>query len=349
MPVITNNPELVLKNLFEETLRSGGMTHGFVACGRLDATGPDFELNVGGSDTVFDLASLTKALYVTPEVFSRVRSGSFGLSSRLRDCSERFGGGKYKALGGLTVAELLSHTSGLKDWLSLWMACPGTSWDLLSPENKSLALIEGSGVSPKTQGISVYSDLGFILLGILLKSLPYAEESDEALRRRRFGTGFSSQIPEGALIASSGYCPVRKRVLRGEVHDENAWYLGGDPGHAGLFSTGRGLIGYLRDLMQSSVGEQLIAAQIARRNPGGGMTGLMGWQQGAGETSFAFGRGKGIGHLGFTGTAFWVVPESETYGIVLTNRIISGRTCKWINQFRATAFEALDQIVHGHL
>lgn len=348
MPEKISDPDKELQNLLTDTRASGGITHGYVACGSLDGKDPKYELEIGGGNVAFDLASLTKALYVTPEVFLRVRQGEFHLSSRLNEISTLFQSQEYRQIGVLTVGELLSHTSGLQDWLSLWMECPGTPWDMMPPDKKALALIDRSERHLHKCGKSVYSDLGFILLGLLLQAHKSEPEFSDEPRRKRCGLWFANQIPKGHLCTPSGYCPIRDREIQGEVHDENAWYLGGMAGHAGLFSTGRGLVRYLKDLLQGPLGEDLIKAQIPRRNVASGMTGLMGWQQGAGETSLPFGSGKGMGHLGFTGTAFWVVPETRMYGVLLTNRIVSGRSCQWIHRFRAQAFAALNLIVHGN-
>ena len=335
------DPERRIDELFREQMRSGGFTHAFAAAGRLGDPEPAFLLEVGAAGVCFDLASLTKALYTTPAVFSRLK----GLGHELKEVPAlplatlcpRLPAFYPDLPGKLNLGRLLSHTSGLTDWLMLWAGCPGTPWDDLSPVETALRRIDLSAKSSLNPGCHCYSDLGFMLPGLLPGFSRWWDPGP--------GLWFSINRPRGQQVAPTGYCPIRKRVLCGEVHDENAWFLGGACGHAGLFGSGRAVVEALRSLWGTSFGQEVMSLQAGFRRPGAGMSGLRGWQQGDGESSRVFGRGMAIGHLGFTGTGFWLVPETGHYGVLLTNRIVSGRLSPWITGFRKACFSAMDQIL----
>ena len=163
------------------------------------------------------------------------------------------------------------------------------------------------------QGPPVYSDINFILLGIAIERLTGASLSDWPL-----GEGLGFGPPPGPAVATE-QCQWRGRVLRGEVHDENAYALGGAPGHAGMFGTIDGVLGFARALM---VGEILSPAMLREIRTAGERHRTCGW-----ESAFTGWHGGNacspgtIGHTGFTGTGLWIDFERGLGWTLLTNRV----------------------------
>ena len=332
----------------EQVIRSfhatGLYTHVYAACGFLDGKGPDFESSILPDErSIFDLASLTKAFVTTPLVLGECFRQNF--APEVAKLSDVFGdsiGGEFgQGVRDLLVASILRHETGLPAWRNLYVECEGKRQTLLSAVQRS----KGIGQNQE----ELYSDIGFMILGEMLrhtakKSL--ANLSSDFFQelgvenRDYFG---SSDIVLKEKVIPTGYCAVRGRQLAGEVHDENAWALGGFAGHAGLFGAGPAVVDYLQALWRSPVGRRTIEANFrAASSPG---ESLMGWRKGRDASAKTFAQGRGCGHLGFTGTAFWVDPLTRGFGIILTNRVISGRISTVIKDMRAQAFSGLWDIL----
>ncbi len=311
----------------------------YVACGFLDAdkNTAEFSLTPGGRD-VFDLSSLTKALVTTPLVLWR--SLALGKSPKEAKLSDVFGSEVLDSVGAqkhnLMVADFLRHETGLPAWRNYYVFCEGKRQ---SPTDVLARVVSQAG------SLDVYSDVGFLTLGHLLeKSSGKGILFSWRKYLETFGIKTVEFMGSGAELSkeraiSAGYCPVRGRELVGEVHDENCWALGGFTGHSGLFATGDAVSSYLRALWQSKEGRAVFEANFAEAQSSG--ESLMGWRKGRDDSSKTFGSGRGCGHLGFTGTAFWVDPVTRSYAVVLTNRIISARLSPGIKTFRAEAFGLL--------
>jgi CubicO group peptidase (beta-lactamase class C family) len=191
-----------------------------------------------------------------------------------------------------------------------------------------------------------------MVLGALLVSAYGKPLSDiwlEYVRKINFETeqeiGPASAIKKDRSVPTA-YCPVRQRQLIGEVHDENAWAMGGFAGHAGLFGSGEGLTRFLRALWRHEDSRQVFSENFAEAaSPGDS---LLGWRKGVDESARTFAEGRGCGQLGFTGTAFWVDPLTKSYAVVLTNRVISGRVSPAIKRFRAEVFAELWNEIRCH-
>ena len=168
-------------------------------------------------------------------------------------------------------------------------------------------------------------------------------ESDLPEIARSLEVGPASLFSEAQCI-STGWCAVRERTLKGEVHDENAWALGGFAGHSGLFSSGRAFGSYLRAFCQSRLGRMVVADNIRFAAQDLNSDSALGWRTARDPGSRVFGGGAGIGHMGFTGTAFWVDPHRRTYAVILTNRVVQSRTqnLKDIKTFRTKVLTLAD-------
>jgi CubicO group peptidase (beta-lactamase class C family) len=161
-------------------------------------------------------------------------------------------------------------------------------------------------------------------LGLPSKALFFPSPSDRGL----------------GIFVPTSYCPLRCRILCGEVHDENAAALAGVAGHAGLFGSGESLLLFLKALNHSILGAKLIETNGLYLSDQGDP--LMGWRQGSHRHGRGFAQGFGMGHLGFTGTAFFIDHLTGRYVICLTNRVISGREAPWMSDFRFGLFSALE-------
>ena len=303
------------------------------------------------SQTVFDLASITKALVTTPLIISHCQETRLNL--RNSTIAETFGAEACRNLGlgpsALTAADFLRHESGLPAWRNFYVHCDGQRQSLTEAvtrfQNQNQLFCQG-------RGAELYSDVGFMVLGALLVSAHGKPLDDiwlEYVRKINFETeqeiGPTSSIKKSQAVPTV-YCPVRQRQLIGEVHDENAWAMGGFAGHAGLFGSGEGLTRFLRALWRHDYSRQVFSENFAEAaSPGDS---LLGWRKGLDESALTFAEGRGCGHLGFTGTAFWVDPLTKAYAVVLTNRVISGRISPAIKRFRAEAFAELWNKIQCH-
>ncbi len=320
----------------------------YVEAGSLAADRPSYSF--GNGRAVFDLASLTKALVTGPLVHHYVSSQQLSL----QDPISRWGtSGWQKAfsseLMNLTPAELLSHRSGLPAWRNFWM---GRLDEHTRPSplvlNPLIPEVFKRGI-PLGEKADVYSDVGYILLGYALEGATGQSLSKlwsdfiASLGLSPKHLGYSHQLQGDQWIVASAHCALRGRLLRGEVHDENAAALGGAAGHAGLFGSGEALGQYLRTLASSIEGERYLAAnvnELALHT----FEGLLGMRRGNGTSAALFAGGRGLGHLGFTGTAFWIDPDFNRYAIFLSNRVISGRVNPHITAVRRAVFGLLDEL-----
>ena len=273
-------------------------------------------------NTIFDMASLTKVTATTPVVLRLCEQGYFRLDDSLARFIPEFGqGGK----DDITIKHLMTHTAGLPDHVRFWEK--GLFGSAIIDHICGLPLGDG------TVGLRVvYSDLGFIMLGELVRRLT-GKELSEVAREFVFGP---LGMPDPSLlhrIAATEYRADLGRIMWGEVHDENALALGGIAGHAGLFSTARDLCQYaamwldegrlddIRVLSPSTVWT------ATREHSATGERRGLGWQL----KSPTFSSGGDLiseaafGHTGFTGTSLWCDPDVGVGIVLLTNRVHAGR------------------------
>ena len=348
-----------IPNIVASYKSKGLFTHAFVARGRLADLSPYYvHKDFADAADVFDLASLTKALVTTPLLFRwRDRCGLTFEQS----VGEWLGAAPLALdarLKALTVRDLLMHTAGLPAWRNFWICRLDDRTNerdinrdlLLSHEMLTLNRVAESFAKG---GASVYSDVGFIILGLLLEAASGQDldqqfkdlcAADLGLNADGLRLGFPRSNPHFDAFISTGTCLIRGRELRGEVHDENCAALGGVAGHAGLFGTGEAVCSFISSLGRAVVGQRLFAEnaharQLPLQIPAN--EALLGWRQATTPSSLPFGQGAAMGHMGFTGCAFWLWPEIGEYVTLLTNRVISGRTSPEITAMRHDIFKAL--------
>ncbi|HEY0384555.1 MAG TPA: serine hydrolase domain-containing protein [Pyrinomonadaceae bacterium] len=288
-------------------------------------------------ETIYDLASLTKPLVTGLLAARRIESGEFALVDRIArflpefDCEDK---------RSITLGQLLTHTSGLPAWRPLYLTTGGDrARTLQAIAHEPLDYAPGTRV--------LYSDLGFITLGILLERLAGVSLADIARReifeplelRRTFfnpnrelraviaasemGNHYEQQMSSGKETPA-GYS-WREHLIWGEVHDGNAYFLGGAAGHAGLFSTApetQRLAAQFLPRQTRLLKPQTCALFRADMTAGLAEARSLAWQLAATPDSTA---GQSLapdsfGHLGFTGTSCWIDPDKERIYILLTNR-----------------------------
>ena len=283
--------------------------------------------------TVYDLASLTKVVALTPAVMLAVNDGRLELDAPVQRYLPAFEG---KGKEQVTVRMLLAHASGLPAWRPLFREA-GT-------REEALALINRTALSSPPGTRDLYSDLGVIVLTQAVESV-YRERIDSLLGRRIFqplGMTSMSFLPnaEPMRIAPTELDPWRGRVLRGEVHDENAARLEGVSGHAGLFGAVPDLLTFAEWMVEGwqegtrvgpnqgmhpnlpSFPPSLFQAFTRRQNLIPGSPRALGWDTPSPASSAgAFLSPRSFGHTGFTGTSLWIDHDRQLAIVLLSNRV----------------------------
>lgn len=353
-----------LERLATSWQKEGLFTHFYASAGNLSERDPQVEISVGpDSRDVFDLASLTKALFTTPAILLKAAELSIQLDQPLSVSREKFpeafdAAGLLPELWNFSLRALLRHEGGLPAWRNFYVqeATAAGTLKRRSPREAMATILQ----EPRLAGPK-YSDVGFIALGMILEELyrsniinvcdsfwEYDKRLSTVFQQLKFAPKWDPEELARRAVPT-GYCAVRGQNLSGSVYDENAWSMGGCAAHAGLFGSGRDLSSYLCAMYRSPIGRRVLDLQ-AREIKHEGNTALLGWRQGADDSANSFGGGYNMGHLGFTGTAFWITPpfhptKPNRYGIVLTNRTIHGRINPKIKELRRKCFELLWKII----
>src|SRR5689334_1501678 len=296
--------------------------------------------------TIYDLASLTKVIGTTTAVMILFDEGKLHLDDRVVQYIPEFGGG---AKDNVTIRMLLEHRSGLPAGRDLWRLAS-------TPEEARAAVISTPLFATPGQYYE-YSDLGADMLGFIVEAVS-GEKLDRFLDTRVFGPlGMSDTRfrPDASLrerIAPTELNPPRGYPLRGEVHDENAYALGGVAGHAGLFSTASDLAVFAQMLLNggSYNGTRIVADSTVRlftKRAAGSRA--LGWDTCAGTGSCGtYMSASAYGHTGFTGTSLWIDPEREMFVVLLTNRVHAARArrpAKVVSDVRADLADAAELAV----
>jgi len=299
--------------------------------------------------TVWDLASLTKVIATTSAIMQLVGEGRVQLDTPAARYLPQ-----WNAPGAelVTVRHLLTHSAGLPAWRPLYKE----AW---SAEE---AMQQVYGTVPDTApGVRyVYSDLGFILLGEIVREVSALPLDSYVMSKVFLPMGMrETRFLPSALwrtrTAPTEIDPWRQRQLRGEVHDENAFQLGAVAGHAGLFSTARDLTRFAQTLLRDGVAVSDAARADSVRVLDGptlrtfetrqtmaGSHRALGWETPTGTNSA--GRRltpSAFGHTGFTGTSLWIDPAQDLFILLLTNRVNPTRQRQGIARVRTSLADAV--------
>ncbi|HUG38918.1 MAG TPA: glycoside hydrolase family 3 N-terminal domain-containing protein [Longimicrobiales bacterium] len=292
--------------------------------------------------TLYDVASLTKVVATTTALMVLAERGRIDLDAPLSRHLPEWPAGGWR--DGVTIRRLLLHRAGLPPFVRFWHPSAGA---LRGPDAVVAAIAAlPSAYDPGSR--TVYSDLGFILLGATVEAVS-GRGLDDWLAEEVWGplgmpdTGFRPLQAGAPLarIAPTELDTVYRGIhVRGVVHDENAYAMGGVAGHAGLFSSARDLARYAAMLLGGgAVGEvRLLRAEtLARftaRQPGADRA--LGWDRRSPEGIGAAFTDAAFGHTGFTGTSLWVDPGSGLFVVLLTNRVNPSRERGGITELRRT-------------
>lgn len=255
-------------------------------------------------DHWFDLASLSKVIATTTMILTLAEQGRIDLDRPLTDAIPDLR--QYDVAGAaerrLTFRDCLMHRTFLPAVEPIY-----TYGD--DPARLRAFVLQREW----RHGPPVYSDINFILLGIAIERITGAPLSDWPL-----GEGLGFGPSPGPAVATED-CSWRGRVMKGEVHDENAFALGGAPGHAGLFGTIDGVLGFARVMLDGSMLSSAMMAEVRTAHEGhrtcGWERAFAGWHGGDACSADT------IGHTGFTGTGLWIDFERGLAWTLLTNRV----------------------------
>lgn len=252
------------------------------------------------SETPFDIASITKIVLTAPLFYSLFSKKELSPDTHVRDLISGF-------KSEVTVFELLSHISGFQAWLPFYELA-GNLTDINDRKKAVTEIIDNSKRNEKTY---LYSDLNYILLGFILEKV-HGKNLDKIFDDFKKENCISSDITFNPVkkVPSTAFSKLRNRFPEGTVEDENCYYLGGMTGHAGLFASAAGTVSYFKTLLGKEwfmkTGTELDFAGFDR--PSG--------------TDSNYGKNAQknlIGHLGFTGTAVLIDPETENVSAFFTN------------------------------
>ena len=320
-------------------------------------------------DIVFDLASLTKPLATTVALMRLVAEKKVRLDDRFSRFFPNFG---TYGKAPITVRQLLSHASGLPAWRPYYQELRKRKrkvGQLVTLGSRSArhfiyAQLQREKIENEPGSCAVYSDLGFMLLGALVEDMSgigFDQYCWEKIYRPlgMLATGFINlevlrqkrleAMTE--MMAPTERCPWRKRVLCGEVHDDNAYAMGGVAGHAGLFATIDDVDRLVTCLVECHAGAHtFLPAHILREfwtvdEAVPYSTWACGW-----DTPSLHGSSAGelfppdsVGHLGFTGTSIWIDLEHKIHVIMLSNRVHPRRKNDKIQAFRPVLHNTIMQ------
>ncbi len=290
--------------------------------------------------SIYDVASLTKVLATTPVVMKLLSRKRIGLDHTVSQYFPQFSG---KGREEVTLRHLLTHSSGLKAYERYYLKSGFGREEILNDIlNQELESTPGSRM--------VYSDLGFLLLGAVLekvsgKSLDHLADTNVFSKLAMEHTCYNPGSRELELIVPTEYDnTVRRGLVHGTVHDENAYIFGGNAAHAGVFSTAEDIGNYAQMLLNKGtfLGTRIFSGwqvqQFTRRqNIPVGSERCLGWdtpsRNGRSSAGDHFSE-QAFGHLGFTGTSLWIDPEYEIIIVLLTNRVHPTREKEGIYQVR---------------
>ncbi len=278
---------------------------------------------VDPDQSIYDLASLTKVIGTTTAAMILFDEGKLVLDEHVSHYLPNFTGGEKDQI---TVRMLLEHRSGLPAGRDLWRHAH-------TPE-EARQLVLDTPLEYRPDHGQIYSDLGADILGWVVEAAA-GKPLDRFLAERVFtplgmhDTGFRPSDSLVYRIAPTEVSPPRGYPVRGEVHDENAFALGGVAGHAGLFGTANDLAVFAQMMLNGGTyeGTRIISdstVHLFTARASGDRA--LGWEVADGtHGAGSYLSGSAYGHTGFTGTSIWIDPEREMFVILLTNRVHAAR------------------------
>ena len=290
------------------------------------------------NESIYDVASLTKVLSTTPVAMKLIQKKLLSLDFHLSDFYPEFNTGNKKQV---TVRHLLTHSSGLPAYVEYYKINNiDTKLDIIDD-------IVNLDLEYAPDEKMVYSDLGMILLYDIIKKV--SNSNLDRLSDKYFYKPFNmtntyfNPINKDIVVPTEYDDDYRMKLIKGEVHDENAYILNGVSGHAGLFSNSTDIGTFSKFFLNEGIllGRRYLKKDLIRtftskrKNPVNSDRAL-GWDTPSDRGSSAgdyFSIGS-YGHLGFTGTSLWIDPNEEIIIVFLTNRVYPTREKKGIYNIR---------------
>lgn len=342
-------------------------------CGSLGLESPDPAVTPA---TVWDLASLTKPLVTVALTLILIDRGRLGFDDRVASSLPAFGVGADPRRGAVTLRHLLHHDSGLPAHRRFFDSPPSASANreqAAAGDGDRRRIFEAAVAEPLERdpgAESVYSDVGFLVLGALLEAVS-GERIDRLARRLLLDPlevedawfvelgdaprrAAGSAGPALQRVAATGSCSWRGRVIHGVVQDENAYAMGGVAPHAGLFATARAVHALALEWSRAARDQgrvlcgPLVRHAWERASGHAPSTWALGWDTPSPSGSSAGNcvSDRALGHLGYTGTSLWIDCRRSAHVVLLTNRVASDRKGDGIRalrpRFHDAVFRAID-------
>lgn len=332
--------------------------------------GPPGREHACGADTIFDLASLTKPLVTVALTLDLIARGRMFLDTRVADVLPAFAEGGDPRRLAVSVRHLLRHDAGLPAYKryfeSFDATVPATAAEAAAKRDRLVALAIAEPLERDPRSGSVYSDIGFIVLGAVLESIS-GRRINELAAERIFtplevedavfvDTGARPRNGFAARCATAGPCEWRGGPVHAVVQDEHAFAMGGIAAHAGLFATARGVHRLVGEWIDAWAGKgrvldrRIVAHAWNRSAAAAGAapsTWALGWDTptpGVSTGGSLIGR-DALGHLGYTGTSIWFDPSRKAHVVLLTNRVAYGKDKEGIRSLRPRLHDAVFSVL----
>jgi len=314
-------------------------------------------------NSIFDLASLTKPLATAMAMAELVRAGRVFLDTLLGDVIQ---GVKNTPKADISIDMLLRHTSGLPAHQEFFLSIVKNTGPKKNKRKENYSsrqllrnLILAEPLVAESGNQQIYSDLGYMFLSWVIENLSgqrldrfvqdkiYSPLGIRDLFFLEIGKDIHFAVKE--RLVSTQTCAWRKKTLKGEVEDDNAWAAGGIEGHAGLFGDASSIHIICFEILNAVKKKPTIILDpgvlesFVRKKHGQDMVAGFDTPSKFYSSAGNFFSKKTIGHLGFTGTSFWIDPDSQLIVILLTNRVHPSRANQKIKKFRPRIHELVSR------
>jgi len=329
--------------------------------------GPPSQQHPSNAATIYDLASLTKPLVTVALALDLIARGKLSLDTRVADVLSTFAPASGDARRAtISVRDLLRHDSGLpahkRYYESFDPSGPASTSDARARRERMFALAVAEPLERDPRAGSLYSDIGFLVLGAVVEAAggDRVERLAASVLLEPLEVGDATYVdvlagptPElAARCVTTGHCEWRGSLVHGTVHDQNACVMGGIAPHAGLFASARAVHRLVAEWVAAYAGRGRVldprlvghswdrSACAAAAAPS---TWALGWDTptpGASSAGTRVGAGA-VGHLGYTGTSIWIDPSRRAHVVLLTNRVACGRSPDAIRALRPRVHDAV--------
>lgn len=305
-----------------------------------------FEKRSMKTQTCFDLASLTKPLATTLAVSRLLARRQIFLNQKIGSILKEF---QISPKKEITIDMLLRHRSGLPAYREYYKKIIEEN---NPPQGRLRRLLVNETLENMPNECQLYSDLGFMILSWIIETIA-CQRLDQFVQKQIYAPigidnlFFMPRHQDIQKISTQNYrfaatqqCPWRKKILIGEVDDDNAWAVGGVEGHAGLFGDAESIFKICCEILNAMQNKptkilvpEIIQTLVEKKDLSDMVAGFDTPSKKKSSSGRYFSKSS-IGHLGFTGTSFWIDPDVSLIVIFLTNRVHPSRSNEGIKKFR---------------